>query len=76
MDEIAITVDPDQTAHCLKQFNLVLHCLSRPFCPETWDHYGITIKVLKIRTHEKFAVVTLKFEEQCAQKMQTDLQTV
>ena len=42
----------------------------------------ITIKILNIRTPQKFAVITLKFEqddftkEQCTQKMQPELQTV
>ena len=41
-----------------------------------------TVKLLKIRTPEKFAVITLKFEQDgftieiCFQKMQTELQTV
>ena len=34
---IANNVDPDQTA---PQANLGLHCLHRPTCPKTKDHYG------------------------------------
>ena len=32
---IANRVDPDQTAKLLKQSDLGLHCLSRPFWPAT-----------------------------------------
>ena len=41
-----------------------------------------TVTILKIQIHEKFAVITLKFEqggftiEWCIQKMQRELQTV
>ena len=43
---------------------------------------GCTVKSLNIRTPEKFAVITLRFEqdgfteEQCTQMMQPELQTV
>ena len=33
-DGMANSVDPDQT-------DLGLHCLLRPICPKTGDHYGI-----------------------------------
>ena len=32
---VAISVDPGQ-----EQSDLGLHCLPRPVCPKTWDHYG------------------------------------
>ena len=32
---IANSVDPDQ-----EQSDLGLHCLPRPICPKTYDHYG------------------------------------
>ena len=41
-DPLANRVDPDQTV----QFNLVLHCLLRPVCPNTWGKkkaYGMVI---------------------------------
>ena len=34
-DNIANSVDPDQTAP-----HLGLHCRPRRICPKTWDHYG------------------------------------
>ena len=34
-DGMANSVDPDQ-----EQSDLGLHCLPRPICPKTWDHYG------------------------------------
>ena len=43
---------------------------------------ALTVKILNIRTPKKFAVITLKFEqnvftkEQCTQKTQLELQTV
>ena len=37
-DVMANSVDPDQTAQ--EQSDLGLHCLPRPVCPETKDHYG------------------------------------
>ena len=49
-------VDTDQ------QSDLSLHSLPEPLCLKTYGHYG-TVKFLKIRTHEKFAVITLKFEQ-------------
>ena len=50
-------------------------------CPNFSEFYS-TVKVLKIWTPEKVAVITLKFEqggftiEYCIQRMQTALQTV
>ena len=38
-DEIANSVDPDQTA-LYDQFDQGLHCLLRPICPNTYHHYG------------------------------------
>ena len=35
-DRMANSVDPDQT----KQSDLGLHCLPRPDCPKTWEHYS------------------------------------
>ena len=34
-DEMANSVDPDQTAYLQKQSDLGLHCLLRPICPNT-----------------------------------------
>ena len=42
-NEIANSEDPDQTA-LEEQSDLGLHCLPRPICPKTLDHYC---------THEK-----------------------
>ena len=36
---IANSEDPDQTAP-KEQSDLGLHCLPRPICPKTLDHYG------------------------------------
>ena len=38
-DGMANSVDPDQTA-LEEQSDLGLHCLPRPICPKTLDHYG------------------------------------
>ena len=40
---LANSEDPDQTAPP-EQSNLGLHCLPRPICPKTLDHYG-TIRI-------------------------------
>ena len=60
-----------------------LHCLPRTVPPNTPDYYMYsTVKILKIRTPEKTAVITLKFEqhgftiEYCVQKMLREWQTV
>ena len=41
VDEVASSVDPDQT-------DLALHCLLmiRPACPKTWDPYGISFVLM------------------------------
>ena len=45
-------------------------------------YYPFTVNILKFRTPEKFAVITLKFEqggstiEYCVQKVQMERQTV
>ena len=39
VDEIANSVDPNQTAPS-GQCDLGLHCLPRPVCPNTLDHYS------------------------------------
>ena len=38
-DEMANSVDPDQTAP-LEQSDQGLHCLPRPVCPKTEEHYS------------------------------------
>ena len=37
---IANTEYPDQTAPLRSRSDLGLHCLPRPICPKTLDHYG------------------------------------
>ena len=39
-DRMVNNVDPDQTLIRL-QSELGLHCLPRPVCPKTYEHYGI-----------------------------------
>ena len=38
-DRTANSVEPDQTA---PRSDLGLHCLPRPVCPKTYNHYGIS----------------------------------
>ena len=44
---IANSVDPDQTAP-KEQSDLGLHCLPRPICPKTYDHYGYSFSYMKV----------------------------
>ena len=37
---MANSEDPDQTAPLEEQSDLGLHCLPRPICPKTLDHYN------------------------------------
>ena len=41
-DRMANSVDPDQ-----EQSDLGLHCLPRPICPKTYDHYGSYLSFIK-----------------------------
>ena len=47
-DGLANSVDPDQAAPLGAVTDLGLHCLPRPICPKTLDHYG---KLQKAATH-------------------------
>ena len=38
---IANSDESDQTAHREEQSDLGLHCMPRPICPKTFDHYDI-----------------------------------
>ena len=48
-DGMVDRVHPDQ-----EQSGLGLHCLSRPICPKTWDHYGKIIRYHEIQPFNSF----------------------
>ena len=52
-NRMANSVNPDQ-----EQSDLGLHCLPKPVCPKTWDHYGLYYK--NIGTPDLITVMVLK----------------
>ena len=42
-----------------EQSDLGLHCLPRPICPKTWDHYGKTFYYEEMPQMEQQTVKTL-----------------
>ena len=52
-DGLANSVDPDQTAPPLGS-DLGLHCLPRPICPKTLDHYGSSVSTKLNGMHAVF----------------------
>ena len=59
-DGVANSVDPDQTL-LQEQTDLGTHCLPRPVCPKTKDHYGI---ILKLEEHD-FTVQPSNVSKRC-----------